>query len=611
MKSPFTHRKIIRSLGDFVGRHEILKWILNRLDNSIEEVDCISITGERRIGKSSLVYALTQKAIQEKYLSAYEDFIFIYFDLQRKALFPSPEHFFAEVTKQVDRVLGDMHTVGNSELEYREFDNYLQGLDLRDKKLILLFDEFENLCVPPFDIDFFNYLRSVVAQYKIGYITTSCEPLDSLCTSQKIQSSPFFNYFTSYNLELFKPAETRMLFKWGEDKSGVNFTDREKKAIIAVAGHHPFFLQIACNLVFIQKESGRFSKKRLADDFSREAESHFKYFINKGSKHERRAIYQIAHGNYAELHSYEKEVLLKRSLITITHRKPKLFSESFKEFAIEFLEAEMPDMDLNEGEAKIECVNDSSHYETLDTTPKCISMNDMKEVMKKVAKTDSTILITGETGVGKEYHARKIARLSEYKKPFVVCDCTQLSDQLFESTLFGHKKGAFTDAGENRIGLVETARGGTLFLDEIGELTSPLQAKLLRFIQDKSYRILGDNSDKTASVRIIAATNRNLEEMILEKTFRQDLYARLKVHVIHIPPLRERKDEISRIAGKLLKKILKEKKQSDRNKRISKELFEKIRDHDWPENVRGLENALKKAVERSKGRYLKEADIFS
>jgi hypothetical protein len=596
MKSPYTHRKIIRNPQDFIDRRETLQWILNRLDNVIDEVDCISITGERKIGKSSLVHALTYNEIHAKYLSAPGEFIFIYFDLQRKALFPTPERFFAEAAKHINKSMGIYTGDDFPELGYREFDGFLQKIDLKDRKLILLFDEFENLCVSPFDIDFFNYLRSVVAQYKIGYITTSCEPLDSLCASRKIQSSPFFNYFTTYNLELFKPVETRMLFKWGEEKSGVNFTDREKQAIISVAGHHPFFLQVACNLVFIQKESGRFSKTKLEESFLREAEPHFRYFITKSSEHEKRAIYQIAMGNYAGLHSYEKESLMKRSLAAITNRKPALFSDGFKGFVIDYLDSERD---------KIAIADDPA--ETLDTAPKNMSMKEIEELIKKVAKTDSTILINGEEGVGKEYLARRICEMSMHKKPFVICDCTQLKEQLMGSELFGHAKGAFTDAKKDKAGLVEEAEGGTLFIDEIGELKLEVQSQLLRFLQDKSFKRVGDPAERKANVRIIVATNRNLGKMVNEKAFRKDLFDRIKVHVINIPPLRERKEDIPILGLTFLKKFL---GSGYRNKkRITKKVFEEMKRYGWPGNVRELELSIKSAVEESKGRDLKYSDI--
>lgn len=600
-KSPFTHRKIIRTPEDFIGRRDTLLWMLSRLDNTVDEVDCISITGERKIGKSSLVYALTYKEIQEKYLSAPEEFSFIYFDLQKKALFPSPECFFAEVMKQVQQHLKEPVETRLSRIDYREFDRFLQELDLKNKKIVFLFDEFETLCVPPFDADFFNYLRSVVAQFKIGYITTSREPLDSLCASRKIQSSPFFNYFTTYNLELFNPNETLSLFKMGEDRTGVKFTGSEQKAIIAIAGHHPFFLQIACNLVFIQKQQGvKFSKKKLQEDFLREAESHFKYYIEKSSKHEKKAIYQIAHGKYSELLSYEKGLLARRSLVAFSNRRPVLFSESFKEFALNYLSGEMSAMDLADTETDVSMKKDKCRRTTR-------SMKEIVSDMKKVSKTNNTILLSGETGTGKGYYARKIFEWGEYNKNFVVCDCTTIPDNIVESELFGYIKGAFTGAAKNKIGLVETASDGTLFIDEIGDANLNVQAKLLRLIDEKTYRMLGDAEDRSVDIRIIAATNQNLDVMVRENKFRKDLLARLQVCSFHIPPLRERREEIPALCRKFLKALF---GPNYRNKkRISKEVCKKLMEYDWPKNVRELKNSIKKAAGTAKGRELKYDDI--
>ncbi|HDL89753.1 MAG TPA: sigma-54-dependent Fis family transcriptional regulator, partial [Thermodesulforhabdus norvegica] len=177
------------------------------------------------------------------------------------------------------------------------------------------------------------------------------------------------------------------------------------------------------------------------------------------------------------------------------------------------------------------------------------AMQQVYRLIEKVAQIDSTVLIRGESGTGKELVARAIHRLSaRASSPMVVVNCCGVPESLIESELFGYKKGAFTGATRDRCGLVEAANHGTLFLDEVGELSPQLQAKLLRLLQEKTIRPVGGTVDVPVDVRIIAATNRDLEKMVLEGTFREDLYYRLNVIPIHLPPLRERREDIPLLA---------------------------------------------------------------
>ncbi|MCS6884751.1 MAG: sigma-54 dependent transcriptional regulator [Acidobacteriota bacterium] len=222
----------------------------------------------------------------------------------------------------------------------------------------------------------------------------------------------------------------------------------------------------------------------------------------------------------------------------------------------------------------------------------------MQEVIRTimlVANSDSSVLITGETGTGKELVARAIHNLSARKKePFVAINCAALPEQLLESELFGHVKGAFTGATSSRKGLMEEADGGTFFLDEIGSMPLGLQAKLLRALQEKAIRRLGENKTFVLNVRIVSASNEDLLEKIKQHTFRQDLYYRLSVVPIKLPPLRERSGDIPILAEHFLKKFAK--RENKQIKGFDKGAMSALEKYSYPGNVRELENIIERAV---------------
>lgn len=222
-------------------------------------------------------------------------------------------------------------------------------------------------------------------------------------------------------------------------------------------------------------------------------------------------------------------------------------------------------------------------------------MFDLFEIIEKVAESNATVLIQGESGTGKELAARAIHQLSERNgKNFIPVNCAAIPDDLLESELFGHVKGSFTGAYANRAGRFEMADKGTLFLDEIGDMKANLQVKLLRVLQNREIEPVGSTKSQKVDVRIIAATNKNLEEMVVSKDFREDLYYRLSVIPITIPPLRERKDDIPLLINNFLTLF-----NSDRRhavKGFSQEALDILSNYDWPGNVRELENLVERLV---------------
>lgn len=236
------------------------------------------------------------------------------------------------------------------------------------------------------------------------------------------------------------------------------------------------------------------------------------------------------------------------------------------------------------------------------------AMKEIFEIVQQVAPTRATVLVGGESGTGKELIAKAIHQLSpRAKQPFIAVHCAALAPTLLESELFGHERGAFTGAHEKRIGRFEQAQGGTLFLDEIGEIDATLQIKLLRFLGERTFERVGSNKTLTADVRLIAATNKNLEALVKAGTFREDLFFRLRVVEINLPPLHERLGDIPLLARKFLHEFAKENHKLVND--FTADALEWLMNYSWPGNVRELRTAMEHAVVLCRGDKISVRDL--
>ncbi|MGA2247328.1 MAG: sigma-54 dependent transcriptional regulator [Verrucomicrobiota bacterium] len=236
------------------------------------------------------------------------------------------------------------------------------------------------------------------------------------------------------------------------------------------------------------------------------------------------------------------------------------------------------------------------------------AMAEIFDIVRQVAPTRATVLVLGESGTGKELVAKALHQLSpRARQPFVTVHCAALAPTLLESELFGHEKGAFTGAHERRVGRFELAQGGTLFLDEIGEIDATIQVKLLRFLGERTFERVGSNKTLTADIRLVAATNKNLEAMVQAGKFREDLFFRLRVVEIELPPLRERTGDIPLLAQSFLREFAKENGKAVNE--FTADALEGLMNFSWPGNVRELRTAIEHAVVLSRGERISLRDL--
>jgi transcriptional regulator with PAS, ATPase and Fis domain len=237
-----------------------------------------------------------------------------------------------------------------------------------------------------------------------------------------------------------------------------------------------------------------------------------------------------------------------------------------------------------------------------------VVMAQVRDVATDVARRRSTVMILGETGSGKEMVARHVhAHSGRAAGPFIPVDCTTLSEGLFESEMFGHVRGAFTGAIRDSLGIVRSAQGGTLFLDELGELSLPMQAKLLRVLQDRQVTPVGDRRPHAVDIRVLCATNRDLGEMVRAGTFREDLYYRLNVVVVQVPPLRARLDDVADLARHFL--AMQAEIYDEPVKQLAPDAAFALATYNWPGNVRELANVMEHAHVLSRGESITASDL--
>ena len=249
-----------------------------------------------------------------------------------------------------------------------------------------------------------------------------------------------------------------------------------------------------------------------------------------------------------------------------------------------------------------------SEFDLKNIIGKSRPMNELIDMVAMIAPSEATVLITGESGTGKELIAQSIHYNSPRKDhPLIVVNCAALTETLLESELFGHEKGAFTGADKRREGRFAQANKGTIFLDEIGEMSPIMQAKLLRVIQEREIQRVGGDATIKVDVRILAATNRNLQQEVADGKFREDLYYRLNVVTLNVPPLRDRRDDITLLAQHFLEKYAQ--KNRKRVKGFSPVAMDMLLKYEWPGNVRELENALERAVILLAGDYITEKEL--
>src|SRR5207237_1981104 len=235
-------------------------------------------------------------------------------------------------------------------------------------------------------------------------------------------------------------------------------------------------------------------------------------------------------------------------------------------------------------------------------------MQQVFKMIERVADTDSTILILGESGTGKELVAKALHFNSRRQfSPFVPVNCSALPENLLESELFGHRKGAFTGAINDKKGIFQEVDGGTIFLDEVGTMSAMLQSRLLRVLQEREVRRVGENTPIYVNVRVVAATNEPLEKRLKEGTFREDLYYRLNVIPIPLPGLRERREDIPLLVAHFLKGKINPR--TNKPYQITREAMEILSAHDWPGNVRELENAVERAATLCEGEIIQARDL--
>ncbi|MBT4098945.1 MAG: sigma 54-interacting transcriptional regulator [Gemmatimonadetes bacterium] len=625
LRNPYLNRSMIRSLDGFFGREREIERIMSRLGAATPQ--SVSIVGQRRIGKSSLLWHLAQPELQARYLDDPSTYLFVYLDFQGQRHLDLAA-FSSTWSRQIvdaarDRI--QLEPAG----DLGELEAQVQQLTGAGLKLVGLFDEFETVTQSSaFGAEFFGFLRSLANSYPVAFVTSSRRELQALCRSQEISESPFFNIFSRVPLGPLNAKAASDLIREpaaGGDHPLAPYQD----SIIALAGHLPLFLQIACSAAVecLQEGDGQLDDARLVARFRDEADGHLQYLWEHMEATQQRVLRALLAGEGgAAAPAAAMRQLVDDGFVCRTENGPRPFSEALGSVLAEagILETGQPLQALardqvagvapgdngpvTQGEEED---NGASHV--LDLPPVPVGASPFAHIVgqseplrrvfsfvQRAAQSDATVLLLGETGTGKELIAKTIHEQGpRAAAPFVVVNCGAIAEHLQESELFGHKRGAFTDAHADREGLFEAAHGGTLLLDEIGETTPSTQVKLLRVLQEGEVRRVGETHARKVDVRVICATNRNLETEVEEGRFRQDLYYRLFVLVTRLPCLAQRADDIPSLVAHFLG-----------GAQIEPEVLSLLQAYTWPGNVRELENQLAGAVAMAAGGTIRREHLW-
>ncbi|MFH1567632.1 MAG: sigma 54-interacting transcriptional regulator [Gemmatimonadota bacterium] len=598
-RNPYLNRSMIRAVDGFYGRRRELERLMARVGASPPQ--SVSLVGECRIGKSSLLWHLSRPEVYSRFLDEAGQYLFLLLDFQGLRHLDLPGF-----CRTFTRHLAEVAPAG---LEITPADD-LNALEAEvrrcaaaDLRLVCLFDEFETVTGSPvFGSEFFGFLRSLANAYPLALVAASRRPLRALCHTRAIAESPFFNIFAEVHLGPLLDDEARALIC--EPSAGSDHPlEPHADPLIDLAGCLPFFLQVACSAAFeclAESGDGRLEPVLLVRRFREEADSHFHYLWEHFEDGERAVLAALLAGRSPPddlgpatrsllVHGYLRErpgglAPFSDALVPFLREHDLLASVPAVPSAPPAAPAPLP-ANLARAPASIAPVPAGSHpFPALigdsEAVRQCLAL------MQRAAASDAAVLLLGDTGTGKELVARSIHQASaRARQPFVVVNCGAIAEHLQESELFGHKRGAFTDAVADRAGLFEAADGGLLLLDEIAETTPATQAKLLRVLQEGEIRRVGENAPRRVDVRVVAATNRDLEAEVREGRFRQDLFYRLHVLVIRLPALRERREDIPELIRHF----------AGHGAALSDEAVQQLCAYDWPGNVRELENQIASA----------------
>ncbi len=612
-RNPYLNRSMIRSVDQFFGRQREVERIMSRL--GADPPQSISIVGARRAGKSSLIWHIAQEEIYARYLDVPGRYVFLAFDFQGQQHLDQ-SGFCRVLGEHLKAACGDRISIPDLD-SFGAMETAVRNLSAQDLRLVCLFDEFETVTRNPgFGEEFFGFLRALANSHPVAFVTTSRRALQSLCHTSEISESPFFNIFAQIGIGKLDEASSRELIARPSSEAGTPLSDYEE-ALVDLSGHLPLFLQMVCAAAFEclnERRDGGLDESFLEQRFMEEASSHFHYIWEHFRDDERETVVKLAGGTlFSDMRSISRS-LQEDGFVREIEGRPRLFSTAFAEFVRERTPPAAAGNEAVAGgdsnkrplvaESPVVGARQQSGLEPLpdgeDPFPQIVGRSTairlVFAMMKKAAEADDTVLLTGETGTGKELVAHCIHESSQRRNgPFVPVNCGAIAEHLQESELFGHKKGAFTDAGSDREGLFEAANGGTLFLDEIGEVGSATQVKLLRVLQEGEVRRVGENQARKVDIRLICATNRNLEAAVSGGGFREDLYYRLYVLALELPALRDRMADIPLLVDCFLERYA---------AGISDDALVRLKAYAWPGNIRELENQLTSARAMAGGKAI-------